>query len=338
MTRTLAILLVYLTTMPVFAQVFPRIEKTEVKQRIATGAKDIEDSDKPDTKPDDRAAPVDGDKVLKRYNEILAGYTEREQKKLMTKHTQDLHISVRDYLEGIFLLRLGMYKDAGRKLDDVGYTIKRESEIATPELLKLTDEIKSGKAYYYRMMAVVLEHYKDFKDEKEAEAAWMSAAKDGTKVRRELERLVDTDKLTGSLDIVGDMTSWLITARREWLGLYKAERNINEHPESILTWQLLINSTGSKQNDMKQEYTPNYLKQRAALRVVKEFWPAANYVIGGWADVTLGLNHLGSGQIDDWQTYLEPKSYHTDGGKKVLIGAQAVAKGYMDVIEALKSK
>ncbi|MCB9933448.1 MAG: hypothetical protein H6841_08510 [Planctomycetes bacterium] len=320
------------------AQVFPRIEKEDVKQRIATGAPQSEE--KPEPAVEDKPSEVDGARALRRYREILEGFEkdERGQKKAMTRHTEELHESVRDYLEGVFMLRLGMYKEADRKLKDVGHAVRREGEIKTPELLNIAEEVRSGKAYYYRMMAVILREYESFKSEADAEAAWKKAADEGGKVKRELEKLVDSGKVSGEKDVLRDMTAWLLTAKREWLNLYKAEQNIAEHPENLNSWTFLVANTGSKQNELQKEYTPNYLKQRAAIQVIQEFWPTSPYNSGGVADVTLALNHIGCGQLEGWETYLESKDYHTLAGKLVLKKARDNAKTYIDIIEALKNK
>ncbi|MCB9894342.1 MAG: hypothetical protein H6839_07830 [Planctomycetes bacterium] len=338
MPRLCLILLLCLATGATSAQVFPRIEKADVKKRIATGGEQPDDVDPKDDDPKDTAVAVDGPTVLRRYRELLKGYNDSDEKKAMTKHVNELHVSVRDYLEGVFLLRLGYYKEAERKLKDVGHTVRKENELSTPELLNLANDIKSGMAYYYRMMAVALQHFDDFKNEKEAQDAWADAAKEAGKVRRELDKLVSSNSITGSEDVPPKMTAWLLTTKREWLNLFKAEQNIEASPENVLSWQFLVSNTGSKQNDMKQEYTPNYLKQRAALTVIKEFWPKALYVTGGWADVTLAINHLGSGQLDNWRDYLEEKDYHGPGGRTTLKKARDGTEEYVKVIEALKNK
>lgn len=340
MTRLVLMLALLLFTATAQAQIFPRIEKEDVKKRIASGGAQPEERPEPEPADEEAPAQVDGALVLKRYREILDGLQkdERGQKKAMTKHTDEVHESVRDYLEGIFLLRLGMYKEAERKLKDVGVSVRREGEIKTPELMKFSEEVKAGKAYYYRMMAVILREYGSFKTEAEAEAAWAKAAEEGGKVKRELEKLVDSGKVPGETDVLRDMTAWLLTAKREWLNLHKAEQNVVEYPDNLNSWTFLVNNTGSKQNELQKEYTPNYLKQRAALQVIKEFWPKAPYVAGGVADVTLTLNHIGCGQLDGWEAFLEPRDYHNLAGKIVLKKARDNAKTYIDIIEALKNK
>lgn len=340
MSRLVMMLALVLFTAGMQAQIFPRIEKDEVKKRIATGGAQPEEKPEPEPAVEEKTEEVDGARVLRRYREILEGFEkdERGQRKALTKHTDEVHEGVRDYLEGIFLMRLGMYKEAERKLKDVGVTVRREGEIKTPELLKFSEEVRAGKAYYYRMMAVILREYGNFKSEAEAEAAWVKAAEEGGKVKRELEKLVDSGKVDGETDVLREMTAWLLTARREWLNLHKAEQNIVAYPENQNSWTFLVNNTGSKQNELQKEYTPNYLKQRAAIMVIKEFWPQSPYVAGGVADVTLTLNHIGCGQLDGWDTYLEPRDYHNLAGKILLKKARDNAKTYIDIIEALKNK
>lgn len=340
MSRLLLIAALGLLTSVAQAQVFPRIEKEDVKKRAASGAVQPEEKPEPEPTVDEKTPQVDGAQVLRRYREILGGLVkdERGQKKAMTRHTEEVHESVRDYLEGIFLLRLGMYKEAERKLKDVGVSVRREDEIKTPELTRFAEEVKAGKAFYYRMMAVILQKYDDFKTEKDAETAWIKAAEEGGKVKRELEKLVDSGKVSGETEVLRDMTAWLLTARREWLNLHKAEQNIAEYPENLNSWTFLVNNTGSKQNELQKEYTPHYLKQRAAILVIKEFWAQAPYVAGGVADVTLALNHIGCGQLDGWEAHLEPQDYHNLAGRLLLKKARDNVKGYIEIIEALKNK
>jgi hypothetical protein len=340
MSRLLLIVALGLFTAVAQAQVFPRIEKEDVKKRVASGGPQPEEKPEPEPAVEEPAAQLDGAQVLRRYREVLGGLVkdERGQKKAMTRHTDEVHESVRDYLEGIFLLRLGMYKEAERKLKDVGISVRREGEIKTPQLINFTEEVKAGKAYYYRMMAVILQKYDEFKTEKDAENAWGKAVEEGGKVKRELEKLVDSGRVSGETDVLRDMTAWLLTAKREWLNLHKAEKNIAEYPENLNSWTFLVGNTGSKQNELQKEYTPHYLKQRAAIQVIKEFWPRAPYVAGGVADVTLALNHIGCGQLDGWEAHLEPKDYHNLAGKLVLKKARDNAKIYIDTIEALKNK
>jgi hypothetical protein len=335
--RILATTLILLIATAANAQVFPRIEKDDVKKRIA-GASD-QPEEEPQPPVDEKPADVDGAKALKRYEELLAGYIkdEKNQRKAMTKHTDELHTSVRDYCEGVFLLRMGFYKDAERKLKDVGVNVRNEKEISTPELLKVTDDIKAGKAYYYRMIAVILMKYEPFKTEKEAEAAWSEASKEGIKIRRELELLVDRDKVAADTDCIQEMTAWMLTARREWLNLHKAELNVEDHPENLNTWLFLVSATGIKQDD-KREYTPNFLKQRAALHVIKEFWPDCGWVKGGVIDAGFGQNHFTVGQLDELDRFFEKQSYHTVLGAGFLAKQKEAITQGLKQVEALKNK
>ncbi|MCA8912979.1 MAG: hypothetical protein KDB82_14865 [Planctomycetes bacterium] len=341
MHRTFAVILVCLLAGSLSAQVFPRIEKKAVMSRITSGKPEPEVKETPEPEdPVDKEDVVDGEKALKRYNELLAGYArdERAQKKAFTKHTDEVHVSVRDYLEGIYLMRLGYYKDAERKLKDVGVNVRRESEISTPELIAASEEIKDGSSYYYRMIAVVMQEWDDFKDQEEAEEAWKKASTEGIKIRAELVKLVKEGKASSDSDVEKLMTGWLLAAKRQWVQTWRRETNIHEHPESSLSWQFFIASTGSRGNNMKEEYTPNYLKQRAALQVMKEFWPDSAYLKNGTCDATLAVNYLSTGQLDDVEPCLEVKEYHNFLGRTAL---QKGKKAYDDVkklVKALQNK
>ena len=338
MLKTTSALLLLLFAATLQAQIFPRIEKEDVKQRIASGSTEpepeIEEPDKPE-----KPKEVDGATVLKRYNEILDGMLkeQRAQKKDMTKHVAELHPSVHDYLEGIFLLRMGFYEDADRKLKGVGTDVRNESELKNDTLKQMADDIKSGKAIFFRMKAVVLQNYQSYDTEADALEGWRKAAAAGVAVRKELNELKDADKLTGKQDISAQITAWLLTARIEWLDLYRAEKATRDEPGRINSWLDLISATGSKQNMLKDEYTPHFLKQRAALMVVKEFWPDSGYVKGAAADVTLAINKVGCGQLDEWESHLEKKEYHTPGGLIVLESGRKMAGEYNRAFEAMKN-
>ncbi|MBZ0136972.1 MAG: hypothetical protein K8I27_11420 [Planctomycetes bacterium] len=335
MIRSTCVLVLLLSAAALQGQIFPHIEKEDVKRRITTGKQDPEVEPEP-AKPE----ALDGDKVLRRYNEILDGYIkeERAQKKAMTKHVNDLHVSAQAYLEGVFLLRLGFYEDADKQLDKVGTSVKRESEIKTDQLKQVSDDIKSGKAYYFRMKAAVLRGYTSFEDDDAAVAGWRDAAIEGKKVRDELEKLKDAGRLSGEQDVLKLMTTWMLSARIEWMSLYRLEKKTRDEPANINAWLQLITATGSKQNKLGDEYTPHYLKQRAAIEVVKEFWGTSDYVRGGAADVTLALNAIGCGQLDDWETHLERKDYHSTAGVIVLEGGRKMAGDYKRAIDGLMNK
>lgn len=336
MIRTTSALLLLVFAASLHGQIFPRIEKEDVKKRIATGNTETEpDVEQPE---DPKPREVDGAAVLKRYNEILEGYLndERAQKKAMTKHVEEIPSELQDYLEGVFLLRMGFYKDAERKLDDVGTVIKKDSEIKTDVQKQFADDIKSGKAWYFRMMAIVLQGYEGYDTEEEAVAAWRKAAGEGIKMRGELDDLKKQGKLTGKKNVSGQITVWMLTARTEWLELYNAEKGIKDEPGKINSWLNLISATGSKQNKLQEEYTPHYFKQRAALEVVKEFWPDSGYVTGAMADVVLAVNKVGSGQLDNWEAHLEKKPYHTPGGLIVLDTGRKLAGDFKRAIDELK--
>lgn len=339
-TTAIVVLLAALFASVSYAQVFPRIEKEDVKKRIATGSAEPEAKDEPEPEDPPKDTDVDGDKVLKRYNELLAEYLkdDRAQKKASTKHTDEMHVSVRAYFEGVFLLRMGMYKEAERKLKDVGVEVKRESEIKSDALQKQADEIKKGVAFFHRMIAVVMQHWDDFKTEEDAEAAWQKASKEGVDIRSDLEKLIKAGKASSDSNIVQYMTAWLLVAKRQWVQTWKHEQNIRKHPESQFSWQFFIASTGSRQNNMKEDYTPQYLKQRAALQVMREFFPHTNYVRGGNCDVTLAVNFLSVGQLDEVDDALTARDYHSIAGRAELLKARKIQEEFENGFIALQNK
>lgn len=341
--RTLWIALAaLLLAVPAAAQVFPRIEREVVQKRVA-GAPPEKDPDAPtgDTPPEPE---VDGQAVLKRYNELLGGYVagKKEQLRAATRWTDQAHESVRKYLEGTTQLRLGFYEDAAKTFDSLGYTVKKEGEIKTQELRNIVADIKSGKAYYYRMIASVMQDYRNFKDESDLENAWNKAKKEGDKIQKELQTAVDRKKVdeVGGPLVYRAMTAWMVTGKNYWIALWRAEVNANEKPHNMNSWIAIINATGSRDggNSNGEEQAPNCLKRRAAALVLKEFWPASPYVRGGWADIAAATSHLSAFQCDDFSVYLEPRDYHTLVARGLLKEARDQAKKATDIIDRLKNE
>ncbi|MBE7490223.1 MAG: hypothetical protein HS108_00460 [Planctomycetes bacterium] len=336
--RLIAPLVVALVALPLGAQVFPRLEKDTVHKRIAGAPAEKEAEPAPDTPRD----TVDGEAVLKRYQELLAAMQagKRDQLKATTRWTDTAHESARKYLEGRAQLRLGFYDDAIKTFDGVGYTVKKEGEIKTQELRNQAAEIKSGKAYLLRMIAVYMQEYRNFRDDAELNAAWEKAGKEADKLRKELQTAIDrkrVDEVGGPLTI-REMDGWKIAGKGFWRALWTAEKNVLEKPDNMNSWIALINATGPRDNRSNEEQTPHYLKRRAAAMVVREFWPEALYVKGGFADVILATTHLGAFQCDEFSPYLQPQEYHNLAGRALLAEARKNADGMLDTIKRLRNE
>lgn len=324
---------------PVAAQVFPRIEKDAVQKRIAGVPQEKEaETPGPEASPD----AVDGEIVLRRYNELLNGYMagKRDQMKSTTRWTDTVHESSRKYLEGRAQLRLGFYEDAAKTFDGIGHTVKKEGEIKTQELRNLAAEIKSGKAYYFRMIAVMMQEYRNFKDDAELEAAWTKASKEADKVRKELQTAIDrrrVDEVGGPLTI-REMDGWKIAGKGYWRTLWTAERNVAEKADNMNSWVSLINATGPRDMRNSEDQTPHFLKRRAAAIVVRQFWPGAPYVKGGFADMAAAASHLGTFQCDDHTQYLQPQDYHNLAGRTLLAEVRKQGDTLIELIGKLRNE
>lgn len=338
--RSLLVVIVgVLCATPVFAQVFPRIEKDGVQKRIAGVPTEKEpENGGNDPTPD----AVEGEAVLKRYNELLAGFVagKKDQLKASTRWTDQAHESVRKYLEARAQLRLGFYEDAAKTYDSVGFAVKKEGEIKTQELRNLVKEIKDGKAFYFRMIAVVMQEYTNFKDEAELEAAWLRAMKEADKVRKELQTAVDrrkVDEVGGPL-VIREMTGWQVAGKNYWRTLWTAERNVIEKPDNMNSWVALVNASGPRDMKGAEDQTPHFLKRRAAAMVIRQFWQTAPYVKGAFADISLASSHLGVYQCDDYGQYLQPQEYHSLAGKGLVGEVRKQADAILDIIKGLRNE
>ncbi|MCC7508850.1 MAG: hypothetical protein IT464_05715 [Planctomycetes bacterium] len=323
---------------PVSAQIFPRIEKEEVQRRIQSGKDDTADAVETPDKPVAPTKTVDGEKALRRFQELLAGYAKDEKAiwEASERHTSTLHVSVRDYIEASILLRMGRYKDADKRFKAIGSSVKKEDEAPSRECKNLINEIKAGRGYYLRMIAVVMDYWKEFDTEEQVLAAWDKAYRDGEKIVQEARKAIDKKKIENGENLPGQMTSWLLNGRLYWINLWTAQQNVKKLPANVNSWKQLISATGGREGK-SEEYTPMYLTQRAALEVAREFFQHDEFVMGGTADKALGWNHLALGHLDGWPAFFEPKPYHTPGGRIALAAGKIIAEGWMKIMDALKA-
>lgn len=323
------------------AQIFPKIEKEEVKKRIAEG-----NTNRPEPEPEEEEEPenepsshVDGEKAQARYHEILDDYfkNSRATQKATTSHTDDFHPAVQEFFEGVCLLRLGFYRDAERTFKSVKHRVRGEDSIENEEVANLAAEIKSGAAYYYRAMAAALQEWDDFDDREELDKSWQRAVKAAEKVKDELEGLIRRGLIEDGGKWVQAISVWVHEAKDHWVKLWRAEQNIKEYPANVNSWRTLINVTSSRTYKLEEEFVPAYLKQRAAIEVIKEFWPDDEYVTGGRADMAIGANRVSTCQLDDWVAHYAPKPYHSEAGKRALRGARFVMQKLVERIESMKT-
>ncbi|MCF6228597.1 MAG: hypothetical protein L3J82_08080, partial [Planctomycetes bacterium] len=161
MTRILTLLAITAMCATLTAQSFPHLEKKKVKSAVGAAASSKGADTGPEViKPDD----VDGVEVLAKYEELLAAYLKdkKGQEAMFEVNTKGVVDALRDYLEGQALLRLGFYKDAKKKFDDVGHTVKDYDELKNSTQRIVADEILNGRAYYFKIVATVMEHYEYF--------------------------------------------------------------------------------------------------------------------------------------------------------------------------------
>lgn len=336
MTRILTLLAITAMCATLTAQSFPHLEKKKVKSAVGAAASSKPDETGPEViKPDD----VDGVEVLAKYEELLAVYLKdkKGQEAMFEVNTQGVVDALRDYLEGQALLRLGFYKDAKKKFDDVGHTVKDYNELKGLAQKNIADEILNGGAYYFEIVATVMEHYEYFETTEDLDVAWKKADRDAYKIIKELTKHIKRKKIeqTAGNQLVIEIKNWLLQQKGNWRVLWAAERACKKYPENINSWLMLAGCTASKGTVRLKEKTPAHLKQRAALDVIKKFWVTNNFVMAGQADELYGLNHLGALQFDEALNALNEKSYHTRAGKSTLSFARKKVNRFIRMAETL---
>lgn len=339
MRRHIAIAVALALAGPLCAQIFPGIEREDVLKRAPGGAQEA-----PQEKPAAGESKIDGPAVLKRYEDLLTGYTnaKSEQKKAYSPFTDKVHDSVRKYAEAMAMLRLGYYEDAAKAFDGVGYTVKKDADIkGPPELRKVADDIKNGRALYFRMIAVVMQEYRQMNDpESELGPAWAAARKKGEAVIKDCQGLVDRKRIDqqAGTTTVRQMEGWLGTAMGQWRRMIEAENRTRQNPHEMEGWVALINATGTPASITGEVEAAWLLKRRAAARVLKKFWPAAERVVDGTADIALATSHYSAFQFDDYGQYLVAQEYHTAAGKAALDDFLAAAQKHLETLHKLKGE
>ncbi|MDC1143080.1 hypothetical protein OAU50_08310 [Planctomycetota bacterium] len=324
MKRILSMLAVTACCTAVAAQSFPHLEITKVRRAVGAAESATSKTPNPGVKTPEVIKPedVDGAKVKVLYDELLTAYMKdkKDQVSLYEVETKDIVDPFRDYLESLNLLRLGFYKDAAKGFEDVGYEVKNYDDLNGQIQTNMADEIMGGKAYYYQVVAVVMEEYETFESIDELESGWKKADREAGKIIKDLKKVIKRKKIDATIGdrLVIDIQNWLLEEKSSWRVMWSAEMACQKYPENFSSWQSLVNCTGSKRSARLKESTPAYLKQRAAIEVIKKFWVTNAWVMDGSADQTLALNFAGCLQIEDADAALEEQPYHTRDGKKKL--------------------
>ncbi|MHC4841077.1 MAG: hypothetical protein ACYTDT_09010 [Planctomycetota bacterium] len=341
MSRILTLLAIAGLCTSLSAQSFPHLDIDKVRRSVnasgnGSGTVKTPDDTEPEViKPED----IDGDTVLAHYKSLLDGYM-KDKKGQIDKfevYSKDVVDSLKDYIEGKTLLRLGFYDEAEDKFKGVGYEVKDFEKMTEQQQKDVANEIRSGKAYYHWVVAVVMKHYKTFEDDDELNAAWKKADKEASKVIGKLKRAIKSKKIEAVLGdrLVIDIQNWLLNQKNNWRALWNAERSCNKYPGNISSWQSLVAVTGTTGKSRLREVTPAFLKQRAALEVIKKFWVTDSWVMGGSADAALAYNYYWCNFFPDALSSVIEKSYHTRAGKKRLRFAHGLVVAHRRKMEKL---
>jgi hypothetical protein len=342
MSRLLMILLTALCSVAAHAQIFPHLEIGEIQRRIQQGDTTPDPGtqpDKPDV-PDKPETPVvDRTKAYDRYQQLVRQY-KAEERAIRTEsvsYAESLHESVRGYLEGLFLLRMGFYSEAETRLMRVGHRVTSDRDITSEGGRAIIAEIKAGKAYFHAAIAASMSSWADFDSADDLNTAWDRAWEQVTRrPLRSFENARNRNQLEDFEDVNRLFASLRINGRSHWRARWNAEREVRQTPISAAAWQQLASSLGPGEGLGREDMTPNYLLQRAALTVLTELFQDAEFVVGGRADIARGFNYLGIGQIKDYTRHFAPKPYHAgDAGTRLLM-ARGLADRLVEVLEGLK--
>lgn len=338
--NALPVLLCALLACPLAAQVFHKIEFKDVKARV--DGKPVADTPRPSPAPPvtpDKSPKVDGQAALRFYNDKLKELrgSERDQRAEITKHTDKVHPAARGYLEGFCLARLGFYKEAEKVLKRVE-AFKGDEATLPMSVRNVVKDIGKGKAYHWRMVCAVMLRWDSFRTDEDATAAWEKAAADATELVTELRKRGEKGEYEDGNTTAAEMNAWLVAARTQWTTLAKAERAVQANPESIATWGALVQLTGSRDNKLREDYSPDYLKQRAGLLTLIEFFKHETPVKDGTVSVALATNHVGVAQLDLWEAQLVMQQWHDEGARQTLNRGKVALQISVTLIETLKTE
>lgn len=329
--RGFTLMLLALLSPCLAAQIFPHIEKPDVQRRA--GVQPSEAPKPPAAAPVEETIP-DSEAAHERFSELLEKFSRDNAvfRDIQAKQLSRIHPSIRDYITGIILLRLGQYNDAERRLRAVGHSVTREGETQPEAVQQEITRIRRGDAYLYRIAAATMRHWTTEDDA--VERALQRAQRDAEGIIRELRNHAQAGRILDGDAILNAANNWLEAMPERWAARRTAEVEARHNLGEALAWRELAAATsGERPSDT---FTPNYLMQRAALMVLKEFWPDDPQVTGGFADLELGRNHQLALQLDEWEAFFEPQPYHSEGGERTLAAGKIQAQSRADWLGSLK--
>jgi hypothetical protein len=306
------------------AQIFPHIEKRDIRQRYATEA-EHEEQKQPDAQPD-RTAWLAFERNLAQQREQFGA-----ARPGALPHVATMHASVRDYVAGIVALNTEQYREADRLFRGVGHTPRRAPDDANEALKSVLAQIEGGRAYYLRAVAVSMQHWSDFADDDELARAHERGLREARRAAAPLSQLEGSEAATR------EFTTWLERSLDAWKELHRAKHYARENPHEAAAWRRLAAASGSLEL-LGRDDAPMYLTQRAALEVMIEHWPEDPFVAGGFADMALGYSELRLGRLDAWAAHFEPRPYHSEGGRRALTAARTAAGQFAAMLNALKTE
>jgi hypothetical protein len=321
------------------AQIFPDLEITEIQRRMQSPAETPPDPGPAPADPRPQPDPSEQVNAYERFQEVLAEYQSNLDaiRRESSEYTRDIHVSVRAYVEGMYLLRMGRYTEAERVLSRVGHSVSREREVTDEAGLALIAEIKAGKAYYYGAIALTMTFWDNFRTESDLQRAWSNAL---ARAQRSHLSTFETQAGRGNLadydEVERLIVSFRLNGESNWRTRWQAEQRVREHHQNAESWQSLVQATGSGDSLTRQVTTPDHIRQRAALRVLVELFQESAYVASGLADIALGYNHIAIGQIKDYRAHFQPKPYHRPAAADRLAQAASAADRLVTAIEGLK--
>lgn len=308
--RLLVLLLAFCVAAPICAQVFPKTDKDKVSEEIERARKSGEQPDKPDTPPKDppKDPPkaIDGAAVLARFNTLRDGLRKQESSESReSAKVLDLYQdSVAGYLSAQASLKAGFYKEASRAFKKLSAPSDDELKAYKGEVRERAVELQAGRHYYYRMIADVLSHYSYSDNDGDFERAWTRAEKQGQAVVKDLQQAIlrkQIDETMGGITL-RRLENWLKEERQYWGNLREAEGAITSNPGDIANWTRYVSLVSARE---REDTTQDLTSARAALTVIKEFWPQDSLVRRGNIDAGLAWVYTALYQFERANAVLE---------------------------------
>lgn len=282
-------LLAVFVAAPLCAQVFPKTDKDKVSEDIERARKNGEQPDTPPKdSPKDPPKAVDGAAALARFQTLREGMRKQEssESRESAKVLDQYHDAVSGYLAAHAALKAGFYKEASRAFKKCAVPSDEELKGYKGEVRARVVELQAGRHFYYRMIADVLSYYAYSENDGEFDRTWTRAEKHGQTVVKELQQAIlrkQIDETMGGITL-RRLENWLKEERGHWGSLRDAEKALNENPGEITHWTRYLNVVSARERD---DATPDFISARAALTVIKEYWPQDSLVRRGNIDAGL---------------------------------------------------